>query len=151
MMLTASQMESLPDCFNGIVDPRRSQGRRHSLSTILSIAAGATLCGMRGYKAMSGWANSLGAKARERFRCRIDKGERVVPSEYVIRDLLTRVNPDDLNRALHKWNAVHGKQDETLAIDGKTMCSAMDAAGRQTHIRAPLDTKPKSVTPKKSR
>ena len=138
MMLTASQMESLPDCFNGIVDPRRSQGRRHSLSTILSIAAGATLCGMRGYKAMSDWAKRLGAKARERFRCRIDKGNRVVPSEYVIRNLLTRVNPDDLDRALHKWNTVHGKQDETLAIDGKTMCNAMDAEGRQTHIMSAI-------------
>ena len=134
MMLTALQMESLPDFFKGIVDPRRSQGRRHSLSTILSIAAGATLCGMRGYKAMSDWAQSLGTKARERFRCRIDKGKRVVPSEYIIRDLLIRINPDDLDRALHKWNAVYGKQDETLAIDGKTMCNAMDAEGRKTHI-----------------
>jgi len=136
MMLTASQMHSLPDCFKGIVDPRRSQGRRHSLSTILSIAAGATLCGIRGYKAMSDWANSLGAKARERFRCRMDKGERVVPSEYVIRNLLTRVNPDDLNRAFHEWNAVHGKQDETLAIDGKTMCSAMDASENRCRMRS---------------
>jgi len=138
MMLTALQMESLPDFFKGIVDPRRSQGRRHSLSTILSIAAGATLCGMRGYKAMSDWAQSLGTKARERFRCRMDKGGRVVPSESIIRDLLIRIDPDELDRALHKWNAIYGKQDETLAIDGKTMCNAMDAEGRQTHIMSAI-------------
>jgi hypothetical protein len=53
MMLTAQQMRSLPDFFANIPDPRRSHGRRHRLATVLGIAAGATLCGMRGYKAIS--------------------------------------------------------------------------------------------------
>lgn len=79
-------------------------------------------------------AKSPGVKARERFRCRREKGRPVVPSEFVIRDLLTRINPTDLNRALQKWNEVHPKEDETLAIDGKTMCNAIDDQGYQTHI-----------------
>ena len=66
IMLSAQQMESLPEFFSDIPDPRRAQGRRHSLSTVLAIAAGATLCGMRGYLAISDWAKSLGQKARER-------------------------------------------------------------------------------------
>jgi hypothetical protein len=70
MMLQAEQMRSLPQFFNDISDPRRAQGRRHKLATALALAAGATLCGMRGYKAISDWANSLGAKARKRFKCR---------------------------------------------------------------------------------
>ena len=48
-MRTAQQMQSLPDFFADIPDPRRAQGRRHQLSTVLDSAAGATLCGMRGY------------------------------------------------------------------------------------------------------
>jgi hypothetical protein len=58
----------------------------------------------------------------------------VVPSEYVIRDLLIRINPQDLDLALQRWNDVYGQQDESLAIDGKTMCNAFDEHGYQTHI-----------------
>ncbi len=134
IMLTAQQMRFLPDFFADIPDPRRAQGRRHPLPTVLAIAAGATLCGMRGYKAISDWAQSLGPKARERFRCRRKKDRRLVPSEYVIRDLLIRVDPVELDRALQRWNESHGAEDESLAIDGKTMCNATDEQGNQTHI-----------------
>ncbi len=58
MMLKAKQMESLPRFFAQIPDPRRTQGRRHRLATVLAIAAGAGLCGMRGYEAISDWAKS---------------------------------------------------------------------------------------------
>ena len=79
--LKAAQMESLSHFFREIPDPRRSQGRRHSLPTVLAIAAGAVLCGMRGYRAIADWAQSLGPQARERFRCRRENGRFVVPSE----------------------------------------------------------------------
>jgi hypothetical protein len=39
-----------------------------------------------------------------------------------------------LERALQRWNAQHAEADEGLAIDGKTMCNAIDAEGRQAHI-----------------
>ena len=133
-MLKAAQMESLSNFFREIPDPRRSQGRRHSLPTVLAIAAGAVLCGMRGYRAIADWAQSLGPQARERFRCRRENGRFVVPSEYVIRDLLIRINPQDLDRALQLWNETFGRQDESLAIDGKTMGNALDDQGYQTPI-----------------
>ena len=57
-----------------------------------------------------------------------------VPSRTVIREVLTRVDPDALDHALQRWNAQQGAADEGLAIDGKTMCNAIDAEGRQTHI-----------------
>ena len=65
IMLAVSHMSALPAYFKDIPDPRRAQGRRHPLPAVLAIAAGATLCGMGGYKAMAGWAKDLGAKARE--------------------------------------------------------------------------------------
>ena len=101
IMLNAAQMRLLPQCFKMIPDPRRSQGLRHRLHVVLAIAAGATLCGMRGYKAMSDWADALGQQARERFDCRREKcafnscanGRYIVPSESVIRDCLVRIEP----------------------------------------------------------
>jgi len=138
MLLTAEHMHSLPDFFKTIEDPRRGQGKRHKLSTILGIAAGAVLCGMQGYKAISDWAVNLGPKARERFDCRYENGKYKVPSESVIRDLLVRVDPISLDRAIQQWNETYGQTDESLAIDGKTMCNAIDDKGRQTHIMSAI-------------
>lgn len=55
-------------------------------------------------------------------------------SEYIIRDVLIRVDPGHLGRALWNWNQIYAKQDESLAINGKTMCNAIDDQGCQTHI-----------------
>ena len=86
-------MRSLPQCFTIIADPRGAQGRRHRLPVVPGIAAGAILCGIRGYKAIANWADALGQKARERFGCRRENGHYVVPSELVIRDCLVRIDP----------------------------------------------------------
>ena len=86
-MLNAEQTRSLLYWFKDIPDPGRPRGKRHRLTTVLGIVAGATLCGMRGYKAISDWARSLG--------------------------------PDE---------------SEEIAIDGKTICNAIDEKGRQTRI-----------------
>ena len=137
IMLAANTMRALPTFFADIDDPRRRQGRRHPLPAVLAIATAATLCGMRGYKAMAEWACDLTQRARERFRCRRRDGRYTVPSESVIRDVLTRVDPVQLDRALNRWNDAHGADDKALAIDGKTLCNAIyeDPDGPcQTHI-----------------
>ena len=124
-MLAADTMRSLPDFFADLDDPRRRQGRRHPLAVVLAIAAGATLCGARGYKAMAEWAADLSPRARERFRCRHRGGRYEVPSEFVIRDVLVRVDPDQLDRALQRFHAAHGNPDDAIAIDGKTLRNAI--------------------------
>src|SRR5437667_10580157 len=134
MRLTAEQSPSLPSVFSQISDPRRAQGRRHRLSMVLGIAAGAVLCGMRGYQAISDWAQSLGQKSRERFGCRREEGRYVVPSEYVLRNVLIRVTPAHLDQSLQRWHEVYGAGDERLAIHGKPMCDVLVAAGQQSHV-----------------
>ena len=132
-MLSADQMVSLAECFTDLPDPRRGQGRRHPLPTVLAIAAGAILCGRRGYKAISLWAQDLSQQARARFRCRYRNRRYEVPSRTVLREVLTRVDPDALSGALLRWNLQYA-DDEALAIDGKTLCHAIDDDGRQTHV-----------------
>jgi hypothetical protein len=151
MRLSAEQMRSLPEFFLAIPDPRRAQGRRHPLPVVLALSAGAILCGMRGYKAIADWAQSLGPKARERFRCPGKGGRYRVPSESIIRDCLIRVDPLHLDGALQRWNARYGEADESLAIDGKTMCNAIDTQGQQTHIMGVVGHQSKTCyTQKKS-
>ena len=138
MKLTADQMLSLYDCFQNIDDPRRAQGKKHPLPAVLSLATAAVLCGMHGYKDISLWAQSLGQKARSRFRCRKRHGHYEVPSLTVIRLALVRVNPEQLDQALGTWSAQYGLIDESLAIDGKTMCNAINSDGKQTHIMSAI-------------
>jgi len=149
IMLKANQMQSLPSFFSEIPDPRRTQGRRHRLATVLAIAAGASLCGMRGYRAIADWAKSLGKKARQRFGCRYAHDRYIVPSEYIIRDVLIRVDPVHLDRALQRWNEIYAEQDESLAIDGKTMCNAIDDQGHQTHVLSVVGHQSKNCYTKK--
>ena len=134
MKLSAEHMQSLPEFFRPITDPRRTQGRRHPLPAVLAIATAAVLCGARGYKAISDWAHALSPRARARFRCRYREGRYWVPSESILRDVLIRVDPVALDQAFQHWNAQFGVVDESLAIDGKTLCNALDEAGCQTHI-----------------
>jgi hypothetical protein len=134
MMLSAEQMRLLPDFFAAIPDPRRAQGKRHPLPSVLAIATAATLCGMRGYKAIAGWAKDLKPRARERFRCRREQGIYRVPSESIIRDVLIRVDPTALDEACQQWNKSYARDDKSLSVDGKTMRNAKDEQGAQTHI-----------------
>lgn len=139
MQLNAEQMRSLPRCFATIDDPRRAQGRRHRLPVVLGLAAGALLCGMRGYKAIADWVEGLGQAARARFGCRRVNGRYEVPSEFVIRDCLVRIEPGALDRALATWSRAWGLPGDALALDGKTMRNAVDEHGRQTHIMSVID------------
>jgi hypothetical protein len=134
IMLTAEHMRTLPEFFLNIPDPRRKQGQRHSLTCILALATGAVLCGMVGYKAIGSWAEDLGQKARARFGCRKRNGYYYVPSRTTFRETLIGIDPEQLDLALQGWNHQFAKEDEGLAVDGKTMCNAIDDDGRQTHI-----------------
>ena len=133
-MLSAEQMRSLPAFFHDIDDPRRRQGRRHALPTVLALATAATLCGMRGYQAISEWVEDLSPKALERFRVRRRDGRYRTPSLSAIRSVLIRVDPAQLDAALRAWHEAHGGADRALAIDGKTLRGAIDADGNQAHV-----------------
>ena len=132
-MLSATQMRSLP-AFQDIDDPRRRQGRRHALPTVLALATAATLCGMRGYKAISELVDDLSPKALQRFRVRRRDGRYRAPSLSAIRSLLIRVDPAQLDGVLRAWHEVHSGGDTALAIDGKTIRGAIDADGNRTHV-----------------
>ena len=134
MTLSKAQMTSLPDFFREIEDPRRPQGRRHPLPTVLALSAAATLAGARGYRAISEWVSDLSPKMLERFHARLRNRKRIPPSRTVIREVLVRVDPQQLDAAVQAWNAASGGADSALAIDGRTMRGAVDEDGRQTHV-----------------
>jgi Domain of unknown function (DUF4338)/DDE_Tnp_1-associated len=153
MTLNAQQILSLPVCLRDVTDPRRAQGRRHPMRAVLAIAVGATLCGMRGYKAIAEWAQNLGQRGAQRIGCRRDSDTRqyLIPSVSVIRDVLMRVDPEELDRALGAWNVLWAHKDRSLAIDGKTMRCSVDEQDRRVHIMSAVGHDSKACyTQKKS-
>jgi hypothetical protein len=74
-----------------------------------------------------------------------------VPSAEVIRDVLIRVAPAHLDRALRRWNELSAGEDESLAIDGKTLCNALEEDGQPTHRRSVVGHQSQTCsTPRKS-
>ncbi|PIP80123.1 MAG: hypothetical protein COW84_06975 [Gammaproteobacteria bacterium CG22_combo_CG10-13_8_21_14_all_40_8] len=58
----------------------------------------------------------------------------LVPSLSILKNVLVRVEADELESACREWNKAYAQDDSTLAIDGKVMCNALDKEGRQTQI-----------------
>ena len=54
-------MMELREALDGVPDHRSSQGRRHPLGSILSLAVCAMLCGARSLYAMAQWGRDHGA------------------------------------------------------------------------------------------
>src|SRR6266540_608951 len=103
-----------------LTDPRARRGRRHALAGVLAIAAAAVLGGARSYTAIAGFA-----------------------SEPTLRRTLQQVDADELDRVVAGWLAEQqpaqaSHQPEAVAVDGKTLRGAVDAAGRQVHLLAAL-------------
>jgi hypothetical protein len=51
------------------------------------------------------------------------------------------VDPAVLDWALQQWNEAFAPIDSSIAVDGKTMCNAIDDEGRQTHIMSAVGHK----------
>jgi hypothetical protein len=112
----------LPPVFHDVPDPRRVAGRRHTLSSVLAIVAGAYLCGARSCLAMSEWAAGLSQEMRQGLRCRCERNHYLVPSILVIRKVLQRVDRGQLQQALERWNARFGVSDSSLILDARALC-----------------------------
>ncbi|MGB5832291.1 MAG: Druantia anti-phage system protein DruA [Thiohalocapsa sp.] len=151
LMLRAQQMRSLPAFFTDFPDPRRGQGRRHPLPVVLAVSAAAVLCGARGYKAIAAWAQDLSQQARARFRCRYRNGRYEVPGRTRIRDVLTRVDPDELDRALQGWHAQLAEADEAWPSTTRRCATPSTRRIVKPTSSASSDTRHRTATPKKSR
>jgi predicted transposase YbfD/YdcC len=109
-----------------VPDPRKRRGVRHSLVSILTIAASAVAAGARSFTAIGEWAvdapqrvlASLGVR-----RCR-RSGRYQAPDEATVRRALSIVDGDHLDAAISAWirRQVSGQgTPEAIAVDGKSV------------------------------
>jgi len=123
-----------------IPDPRRRQGRRHSLAAMLAATVCAFLQGARGYSAIAQWIHS-----QDVWLWHLLGFTRKPPTLGAFRKLLMAVAPERLEQAVRAWivhclgqpNVEAGLQP--VAIDGKTLCGTLKAHRRAVHLLSLLD------------
>jgi hypothetical protein len=120
-----------------LTDPRARRGRRHLLSTILTIAAVATVNGERGPKGFAKFAADLSTPQRRHLRCppHPRTGALQVPSEPTFRRAFKRLDQGQFHAVLAAWLAEHDPEKLTaVAVDGKTVKGSRRPDGRPVHL-----------------
>lgn len=120
-----------------VPDPRARRGVRHRLAAILAVALSAVCAGARSFTAIAEWTADAPGDVLDRLGI---PGR--PPSESTIRRTLARVDAGVLDEVVGAWawlgTRVAGGR-RVIAVDGKTLRGAKDAAGHLTHLLAALD------------
>ena len=130
---------SLLELLAQIPDPRGRQGRRFSLSAMLATVVCGVLSGARGYEAIAAWIHA------QQPRVWYWLGYfRKPPCANAFRNLLMSVDPVALEQAVSQWAEQllpfpSGDKLRAVAMDGKSLCGALDAHGRTLHLLALFD------------
>lgn len=89
-------LETLPQAFATIPDPRRTQGTRYSVAAILSLAVVAVLANHTSVLAIAEWATRQTRHVRRALGFRRD----ATPHQTTIQRLLARLEPADVAAAV---------------------------------------------------
>jgi hypothetical protein len=116
-------LRSLAEQFKGVPE-YRGRGENYPLGSLLSIVAGALLCGaQRGPKALAGFAKQLSQAQRRALGIRrLPKGWYPAPSQATFSRLLSALSLEEVDRAGLTFQAqVRGPapKEEWVALDGK--------------------------------
>lgn len=120
--------------FGKLPDPRRAQGRRHSLSDMIVIAVTAVIC------AADSWADvrDFGKAKLKWFKTFLDLPHGI-PSQDTFERVFSRLDPDAFERCFVEWTQAlsTGSGGQLVAIDGKRIRRSFTQAWAQstaTHL-----------------
>jgi predicted transposase YbfD/YdcC len=125
---------SLWSCFEGIPDPRRKQGRRYSLSSMLGIVIAAILSGRTTLCAITRWAKKL--TLEQLVELGIYRGR--APGQTTLHDLFDKLPVQEVEKALGLWvcSLLGDKAPGHIAIDGKVLRGSVGAEYPALHLLA---------------
>src|SRR5215212_8844561 len=128
-------IETLPQTFASIPDPRRKQGTRYSLAAILSLAVVAVLANHTSVLAIAEWA----ARQTRHMRCALGFRRDTTPHQTTIQRLLARLEPADVAAAVQRVfdpcvpGEVRDRGSQGVALDGKTQRGRLRHGATLTH------------------
>jgi hypothetical protein len=134
--ISAARSQYLLDLLAQIPDPRRRRGRRHPLAGLLAVGIAAVIAGSRSFAAIGQWAADAGPDVLAGLGAMRGAAE-----ESTFRRAFALLDPARLDQALGAWlwtRAVQVSGRLVIAIDGKAVRGAKDAAGKAPHLVAAL-------------
>jgi predicted transposase YbfD/YdcC len=126
------KVADLREHLTAVPDPRHRRGTRHSITTILLIAAAAVLTGARSFTAIGEWAADLPQHLLAVLGARVDRrrGLYQAPGEATVRRVLGLVDGDALDDVIGAWLAGQDDGASAIAVDGKTLRGTCDDTGQ---------------------
>lgn len=111
-----------------VPDPRKRRGVRHTICSILVIAAAAVCAGARSFVAIGEWAADAPQRVLALLGARRDprRGRYLAPDEATVRRALQTVDTDAVDAAIGAWLGeqearICGRHGAAIAVDGKTL------------------------------
>lgn len=128
-------VETLPQAFASIPDPRRKQGTRYSVAAILSLAVVALLANHTSVLAIAEWATLQTRHVRRALGFR----RNTTPHQTTIQRLLARLDPAEVAVAVqrvfdpHTPGEVRDRGSQGVALDGKAQRGRLRHGATPTH------------------
>ena len=118
-----------------VPDFRKSQGKRHSLAAILTLACAAILCGYKSYGAMAEWGRHYGTDLAKRLGFREGK----TPSVGTLHTIFRYLDKQALETRLSQWAEnvlvqMSASKPHALAIDGKSLRGSQKQGACEAHL-----------------
>lgn len=107
---------------------------RHSLESILALAAAAVAAGAQSFTAIGEWAADASQRVLARLGTRFDsrRDRHIAPDEATVRRVLSMVDGADLDTAISAWitaTTASGDVPSAIAVDGKSLRGTFGRAG----------------------
>ena len=134
--MSATRGQYLLDLLAQVPDPRKRRGRRHQLAGLLAVGIAAVTAGSRSFAAIGQWAADAGPEVLAGLGA--DRGP---AEESTFGRAFALVSADRLDQVLGGWlhtRAVKAGGRLVIAVDGKAVRGARDAAGKVPHLVAAL-------------
>jgi predicted transposase YbfD/YdcC len=141
IVITPETIADLRDYLARVPDPRARRGVRHSVGSLLALAAAAVLAGARSFAAIGEWIADVPQQVLAVLGTRFDahQDRYLAPEESTVRRLTQQVDGDLLDAAISDWLIHHtagqsevADQAATLtavAVDGKSLRGTFPRTG----------------------
>ncbi|WP_430788900.1 ISAs1 family transposase [Actinoplanes sp. G11-F43] len=144
----------LLDLLLAVGDSRSDQGRDHPVAVVLALVAAATVAGLKGYTAISGWVADVPTDILDSLYLRAEARPAGRPSRSTLWRVCTDTDGDVLDAVITAWtttqHAASGGQEaptgsdtpSQIRLDGKTIRGSAAPGGEQLHLLSALTGAP---------